>query len=79
MNVALQWLPTIIAIGVFVLSALKTPKENASLNGGTVKSYAEAAKMAGEDARAARQEANETKQKMFEMERPLLSAKSLDA
>jgi hypothetical protein len=68
MDVILQWLPTLIAVGVFILSAIKSPSERGSLNGGTVKAYAEAAQLAGEDAKAAREEARAAKEELRALE-----------
>jgi hypothetical protein len=67
MSVLLQWLPSLIMLGIFVLSIIKSPNERQNLNGGTVKAYAEAARLAGEDARMARAEKLKSDEEVIEL------------
>jgi hypothetical protein len=68
MDVILQWLPTLITLGLFVLAVIKSPGERLSLSSGAVKAYAEAAQMAQEDAKEAREEAKAANDRAKELE-----------
>ena len=67
MSILLQWLPTLIMLGIFVLSIIKSPNERQNLNGGTVKAYAEAARLAGEDAKAAREDKRKSDEEVVQL------------
>jgi hypothetical protein len=75
MDNLLSWIPTIIALGVFILSVVKSKSERSNMNGGTLKLYMETAKIAGEDAKAAREESSQANRRVEELETELESFK----